>query len=213
MGEFGLKKNSGMKEQTLTIDKDGNPKATKDFGTIPPYQNALEVGKAPYFLKISKIRKIIYTSEGLCSLKAYRLWRNDIYKAVCAEALARGCPTRLLTSAELEAVDRFFWNNVFDTSGQQNIFIVEAIGDVFFTSRLAIELLPKPNVASQPAPSGWGASSQGTKTQTKNFLNPMKTNQTEINQEWPNITSRGMRTTVRIANSGISNKGGSRPKF
>ena len=77
-GRIQLKKNPGLKEQTLTIDKDGNPKATDDFGNISPYQGALKVGKTPYFLKSSKIREIIYISEGACSQKAYRLWRNAL---------------------------------------------------------------------------------------------------------------------------------------
>ena len=113
-------KNSGPKGKTLTIDKDGNPKATDDFGDISPGRNALEVGKTPYFLKISKIREIIYISEGVCSLKSYRLWRISLYKEGHAEApIGGGGPTRLLTLEELESVGQFVRNNVFGTSIRQ----------------------------------------------------------------------------------------------
>ena len=63
MGEFSLKKNPCLKEQTLTIGKDGNLTSINDFGNISSDRNDLKVGKTPYFLKISKIREIIYMSE------------------------------------------------------------------------------------------------------------------------------------------------------
>ena len=73
-----------------------------------PYQNALKVGKAPYFLGISKIREIIYISEGVCSVKSYRLWRNALYKAGYAVALTGCGPTRVATLEESDSAGRFF---------------------------------------------------------------------------------------------------------
>ena len=63
MSEFNLEKSSGLKEQTLIIDKDGSPKTTDEFGHIPAYQNSVKVGQKPYFLEISEIREIIYAPE------------------------------------------------------------------------------------------------------------------------------------------------------
>ena len=171
-----LKKNSCLKDQTLAIDKDGNPKASDDFGNIPPpSQNALKGGKTPYFLKISKIREIIYISAGVCSVKSYRLWYNALYKAGYAEPLIGGGTSRLLALEELGSVDQFFWNNTFETPTQHKIPIGEAIGAVFFTSRLAIELLPKPNFSGRPAPSVGGLLSR-CQNPTTNFLKPRKQN-------------------------------------
>ena len=63
MEEFNVWKSSGLQEQTLIIDKDGSLKATDDFEHIDADRNSLKVGKAPYFLKISKIRGIIYFAK------------------------------------------------------------------------------------------------------------------------------------------------------
>ena len=57
MSEFSDTKNTGLKEQSLTIDTYGNPKAFNDFENISPGQNSLKIGNPPYFLKVSKLEK------------------------------------------------------------------------------------------------------------------------------------------------------------
>ena len=51
------KKNTGIKEQTRTIDTDGNLKAAHDFGGIASDLNSLKLGKTPYFPNVSKSEK------------------------------------------------------------------------------------------------------------------------------------------------------------
>ena len=156
-------------------------------------------------MKTSKIRKIIYIAEGACSLKSYRTRRNALYKEGYTEALIGGGSTRLLTLEELESVGRFFWNNVFANSTRRKIPIGETIGAVFFTPRLAIELLPKANVSNRRAPSVGDLLSR-YKNPTAKFLKPRKKTK-KTYPEWPNIPLRGKRSTVRIANSGITKRG------
>ena len=57
MSEFNLEKSSGLKEQTLIIDKDGSLKATNEYGNISADRHSVKVGKTPYLLKIPKLEK------------------------------------------------------------------------------------------------------------------------------------------------------------
>ena len=119
MAEFNIRKSpGGLTDKTLIIDKNGSLKTSNEYDQISLRQNALKVGKLPYFLKISKIREIIYVPEGAFSLKTYKVWRNRLYKAGCADALL-STDNRLLTIEELERVDQYFWDSVFETSSRK----------------------------------------------------------------------------------------------
>ena len=65
MWEFNAKKEYRSKEQILTIG-DGKLKTANELGNISTGQNSLKLGKTPYFQKVSKIREIVYFSEGVC---------------------------------------------------------------------------------------------------------------------------------------------------
>ena len=61
--EFSAKKNDGPKDQ-IPIIEDGELKTVNEFDYYSADLNALKLGKTPYFSKISKIREIIFVSEG-----------------------------------------------------------------------------------------------------------------------------------------------------
>ena len=69
----------------------------------------IQAAKTPYFLKVSKIREVIYVSEGVCTIRTYKGWRNSLYQTGCANAIVQKDEQRLLTIAELEHVGQFFW--------------------------------------------------------------------------------------------------------
>ena len=79
MAEFNTEKAKGeITDKTLIIDKDGSLKAADEYDQISPDPNAYRVGNIPYFLKIPKIMEIIYSSENVCTVKTYNLWRNAL---------------------------------------------------------------------------------------------------------------------------------------
>ena len=81
MSGVNVKNGSCLKDKTPVIDKDGSLKTSDEYEQIPPDQNSLKLGQLPYFFKISKIREIVYVSEGVCTLRTHRVWRNCLYKA------------------------------------------------------------------------------------------------------------------------------------
>ena len=116
-----------MKEQALIIDKDGSLKATDDFEHISADRNSLIVGKDPYLLKISKIREIIYISDGACALKSYRLRRNYLYKTGYKKAPIGTWASLLWAIEELDPVGQFSRISVFETLSRQKISLGEAM--------------------------------------------------------------------------------------
>ena len=113
-----FKKITGQKEQLFAIE-DGELKTANEFGNISTDRNSLKLGKTPLFLESVQIREIIYFSEGVCSLKSYRNWRNSLYKAGYAEALAHSSHQRLVTLEELEVVGQFSRGNALGASIQE----------------------------------------------------------------------------------------------
>ena len=103
----------------------------------------IQADKTPYFLNVSKIREVIYVTEGACTLRSYKGWRNSLYQAGYANAIAQQDERRLLTLAELEHAGRYFWGNVFSESSKQEITIDKAMSIVQFNYRIAMELVPK----------------------------------------------------------------------
>ena len=124
MWEFSAKKNDGPKDQIPAIE-DGELKTVNEFDYYSSDMNALKLGKPPYFLKVSKIREIIFVSEGACSIGDYRERINALYRAGYAESLAQKDNLRLLILEELEAVGQFSWGCVFGTSSQERIKIAK----------------------------------------------------------------------------------------
>ena len=53
-------------------------------------QSSYRLGKLQYFFKISKIGEVIYCSENICSRKAYKFWRNMLYREGYAETMLVG---------------------------------------------------------------------------------------------------------------------------
>ena len=62
--------------------------------------------------------EVIYVTEGVFSIIAYKEWRNTLYKARYADSLVQKDEQRLLTIDELEAVGQYFWEMVFDESSR-----------------------------------------------------------------------------------------------
>ena len=105
MAEFDTKGKDGLTDKTLIIDKDGSLETSNEYGQISPYPNSYRLGNLQYVFKISKIRGIIYFSEGFCTLKTYKNWHDALYKAGYAETLLVES-NRHLAIRELETVDR-----------------------------------------------------------------------------------------------------------
>ena len=103
----------------------------------------IQTAKTPYFLKVPKIREAIYVSEGVCTLRSYKGWRDSLYQAGYANSIAQQDEQRLLTLSELEHAGRYFWENVFFESSKQEITIDKAIAIVQFNRRITMELPPK----------------------------------------------------------------------
>ena len=85
--EFNIEKGpTSLKDKTFIIDKDGRLKNANEYGQIPRDQNSQKLGDLPYFLKISKIREIVYVSDGAYH-KDLQSLGNYIYKAGYKETL------------------------------------------------------------------------------------------------------------------------------
>ena len=106
MSEYSIFKAINSKEGSLT-SIEGSLKVRNEFGNFPSDSESIKHDKTPYFLKISKIGESIYISEGVCSLRAYKEWRNTLYKAGYAESLVQKETQRLPTLEELEAAGQF----------------------------------------------------------------------------------------------------------
>ena len=78
MGEFPHFKNSSSKERLVTCGE-WALKLVSEFDFFSADPESIKHAETPYFLKVSKIRESIYVSEGVCSLKAYKEWRNTLY--------------------------------------------------------------------------------------------------------------------------------------
>ena len=87
---------------------------------------------------------MIYISEGVCPIGAYRERRNTLYKAGYAESLVQKETHRLSTIGELEAVGQFLRDLVFATSSRERISIERAMNQVSLNRRISSELPPKP---------------------------------------------------------------------
>ena len=101
----------GPKIKILTIEG-GELKTVNESDYYSSDLNALKLGQAPSCSKVSETREIIFASEGVCSIGAYREWNNALYRAGYAESLVQKGNRRLLISEALEAAGHFFWGSV-----------------------------------------------------------------------------------------------------
>ena len=101
-----------MIPKAFAID-DFNLKVYNNYEDFVVDPASIQNAKTPYFLKVSKIREIIYVMTGVCSLGTYKEWHNTLYKAGYTDSLVQRHEQRLLTLEELEAVDQYFWEMVF----------------------------------------------------------------------------------------------------
>ena len=141
LSEFNKQKNSrGTKSFEI---EDGSLKVYNKYGDFVVDPASIQNAKTPYFLKVSKIREVIYVTEGVCSIIAYKEWHNTLYKAGYTDSLVQKDEQRLLTIDELEAVDQYFWEMVFDESSREQISIEKAMSRVSMNYRISMELVPK----------------------------------------------------------------------
>ena len=64
MSEYSIFKADNSKDGSLTLIE-GSLKVRNEFGNFSADAESITHAKTPYFLKISKIREAIYTSEGV----------------------------------------------------------------------------------------------------------------------------------------------------
>ena len=81
--------------------------------------------KPPLFPKGSKDQGGYLCNGRVCSIIAYKEWRNTLYKAGYTDSLVRKDEQRLLTIDDLEAVGRYFWEMVFAESSRRRISIAK----------------------------------------------------------------------------------------
>ena len=118
-------KQKGKKVEQTQIQSDGTLKVTNNYESFEMDPHEIQAAKTPYFLKVSKIREVIYVSEGVCSLRSYKGWHNSLYQAGYTNSIVQKDEQRLLTLAELEAVDQYFWGNVFSESSKQETQLIK----------------------------------------------------------------------------------------
>jgi len=106
--------------------------------------------KTPYFLKVSKIREVIYVSEGVCSIKSHRGWHNALFQAGFTNAIVQKGEQRLLTLKELEQADQYFRGSSFSESSKGETTVDKATSIVQFNYRITMELAPKPVIPKGP---------------------------------------------------------------
>ena len=139
----GILYHENKKVEQTQIQTDGTLKVKNNYDSFEMDPIEIQAAKTPYFLKVSKIREVIYVTEGVCTLRSYKGWRNSLYQAGYTNAIVQQDEQRLLTLAELEHVDHYFWESVFAESSKQEITIDRAMAIVQFNHRITMELSPK----------------------------------------------------------------------
>ena len=84
------------------FDKQKNDRGTKAFGieggaieACNKYEDfvldpsSIQNDKTPLFLKVPKTREVIYVMVGVCSIIAYKEWRNTLYKERYTDSLVQ----------------------------------------------------------------------------------------------------------------------------
>ena len=92
MSEYSIFNNDHSKQESLTW-ADGSPEVINEFEQFSADSESIKPAKTPYFLKNSKIRKAIYVSEGVWPLRAFKEWRNTLYKAGYRVSCPNGNPS------------------------------------------------------------------------------------------------------------------------
>ena len=99
--------------------------------------------KNTLFLKVSKIREVIYVTEGVWPITDYKEWRNSPCKAGYADSIVQNDERLLLTLSEFELAGRYFLETSFSESSREEISIDKAMSRVSMNYRVAMELVPK----------------------------------------------------------------------
>ena len=76
IAEFNRQKNK--KVEHAQTQPDGTLKVKNSYESSEMDPSDIQSAKTPYFLKVSKIREVIYATEGVRSLTSYRWWRNSL---------------------------------------------------------------------------------------------------------------------------------------
>ena len=108
IAEFNLiMSKDGIEDKMIIIDKEGALRTADEYEQISLDPGSYNPVELPYFLKVSKIREIIFRTEGICNRMTYRIWRNMPYPSGHSETMI-GDHRRQLTASELEHVARYF---------------------------------------------------------------------------------------------------------
>ena len=142
MREFNQLKNNNASKSNIAQELDGPLRLCNKYEGFFTDPESTRRAKTPYFLEISKIREVIYVTEGAGSAMAYKEWRNTLYKAGYTESIVHKEEQRLLTLEELEALGRFFWESVFSESSR-GIPIEMATSKVSLNHRISTKLAPE----------------------------------------------------------------------
>ena len=130
------------KDKTPILDKEGSLSTSDEYEAIYLGPGSYNVGEIPYFVKVSKIRAIIYCAECLRNRKTYLARRNMLYRSGYAETTV-GESRRHLPTFELDRVGRFFWNSVFGAPSASKLTLPIAVDRTRTEARLMGELLRK----------------------------------------------------------------------
>ena len=87
ISEFNKQK--GKKAEHTHPQSDGYLKVKNNYESFEMGPSNINSAKTPYFLKASKIREVIFASEGVCSIRTYKGWRNSLYQAGYANVIAQ----------------------------------------------------------------------------------------------------------------------------
>ena len=95
----------------------------------------------PNFLKDPNVREIAYCMDGFRDRKTYVIWHNRLYAAGYGETRI-GSDRRHCANHELEQIDRYVWNFVFETPTENRITAEGPMGAALPNPRIMAELLP-----------------------------------------------------------------------
>ena len=170
--EFSVKKNAGPRDQILTVGG-GELKTANEFDCFSSDKSALQLWRTPYFSNVSKIREILYLSEGVCVLP--KGLQELAQRSIQCRIRGISCSIEQSTSVDIGRTRRggpiFLGNRVWDAQSRK-ITIAKAMAQVSLNHRVTMELLPKPVLPGHHAPPLLRNVRQKLKNRTKYRQNP-----------------------------------------
>ena len=149
--EFSAKKNTGRKEQLLTIE-DGKLKTANEFENISSGQNSLKPGRTLISRKFQKLEKPSISPKVCVSPKGLQeLAQLSIQRRIHGSSSTSKSPTSV-DLGRTRSGWPISWENAFGTPSQEKITIAKATTQVFLNHRAAMVLLPKPILPGKNAP-------------------------------------------------------------